>query len=45
MNITQSKRLYKKPQAEPVVFQNPLHLLVTASVDATVEDWETGEDL
>lgn len=45
MNIKELKQPYRAPLAEAIILSNPINLLVTASVDATIEDFETGEDL
>lgn len=45
MNIIQNKRHYNTPLAEAITLSRPHNLLVTLSSEASLEDWELGEDL
>lgn len=46
MKLNISKRLYAAPMLEPIVWPEPLNLLVTiSSGSAGFEDFEEGEEL
>lgn len=45
MNVTEIKRPYKAPLVEVFLCPKSLNVLVALSVEASIEDWEEGDEL
>lgn len=45
MNRQVIKAPYTAPLAELIAIAQPLHLLVSVSVEAGIDDWEEGDEL